>query len=87
MAATLPQCSRITRKRGVYYFRRRLPRSHGGEIALSLRTRHYRKAEYLGEALTRVTKREPSLTEAGFELGVIYKPSRQPAKTLWRTIW
>ena len=46
-----PQRSHITRKRGVYYFRKRLPTPHQGELALSLRTRHYRQAEALGERL------------------------------------
>jgi hypothetical protein len=52
MALALPQCFHITRKRGVYYFRRRLPHPWRGEVALSLRTRHYREAEFLSEALT-----------------------------------
>jgi hypothetical protein len=50
----LPQCShkcsRITRKRGVYY-RRRLPRPHSGEIAVSLRTRWFRGAQALAAIL------------------------------------
>lgn len=33
----LPQCSHITKKRGVYYYRRRIPKSPGSEVALSLR--------------------------------------------------
>jgi hypothetical protein len=45
MANLLPQCSHITRKRGVYFYRRRLPRPHAGEVALSLRTRQFRLAE------------------------------------------
>lgn len=52
MALALPQCSHIARKRGVYYFRRRLPHPWRGEVALSLRTRHYREAKFLSEALT-----------------------------------
>ena len=47
----LPQCSHITRKRGVYYYRRRLPRPHDGEVALSLRTKHFREAEHLAMVL------------------------------------
>ena len=43
---TLPQCSHITRKRGVYYYRRRLPVPDRKEVAVSLFTRHYRPAEY-----------------------------------------
>ncbi len=43
----LPQCSHITTKRGMYYYRRRLPVSAGGEICLSLRTKQYRIAYQL----------------------------------------
>lgn len=46
MVAMLPQCSHITRKRGVFYWRRRLPGTLGREIALSLKTRHFREAEH-----------------------------------------
>jgi hypothetical protein len=38
--------SHITKKRGVYYYRRRLPSPRGGEVAVSLRTRNYREAEH-----------------------------------------
>ncbi len=48
---TLTQCSHIARKRGVYYFRRRLPHPHRGDVALSLSTRNFRTAEYLAELL------------------------------------
>jgi hypothetical protein len=47
----LPQCSHIVRKRGIYAYRRRLPRPHVGEITISLRTRRYRAAEATAEAL------------------------------------
>jgi hypothetical protein len=43
----LPQCSHITRKRGIYYYRRRLPGHRNGEVALSLRTRFFREAQWL----------------------------------------
>jgi hypothetical protein len=33
----LPQCSHIASKRGVFYYRRRLPLPYLGEIAVSLR--------------------------------------------------
>jgi integrase len=46
LLAALPQCSHITRKRGIYYWRRRLPGQQRGEVALSLRTRRYREAEH-----------------------------------------
>ena len=47
----LPQCSHITKKRGVYYYRRRVPKSPGREVALSLRTRVFRVAECLATGL------------------------------------
>jgi len=47
----LPQCSHITKKRGVYYYRRRVPKSPGREVALSLRTRVFRVAECLATEL------------------------------------
>lgn len=49
----LPQSSHITAKRGVYYFRRRLPSPWQGEVALSLRTRNFREAQHLGTVLDR----------------------------------
>jgi Domain of unknown function (DUF6538) len=47
----LPQCSHITRKRGVYYYRRRLPRHPTREVTLSLRTRSFREAQWLAAKL------------------------------------
>ncbi len=41
----------LSRKRGVYYFRRQLPAPLSGEIAVSLCTRNYREAEHLAEIL------------------------------------
>ena len=49
----LPQCSHITRKRGVYYYRRRLPGDAKREIAVSLRTRMFREAQWLAAKLDR----------------------------------
>lgn len=46
-----PQCAHITVKRGVYYYRRRWPHPHLGEIAVSLKTRHYREAEHRARVL------------------------------------
>lgn len=63
MGSTLPQCSHIgsrpgrvdgahlTRKRGIYYWRRRLPARLGSEVSLSLGTRGFRVAEYLAAVL------------------------------------
>jgi hypothetical protein len=47
----LPQCSHITRKRGVYYYRRRLPAGAKGEVAVSPRTRMFREAQWLAANL------------------------------------
>jgi hypothetical protein len=52
-AMMLPQCSHITRKRGVYYYRRRLPRHPSREVTLSLRTRSFREAQWLAGTLDR----------------------------------
>lgn len=63
MGSTLPQCSHIglrpgrvevahlTRRRGIYCWRRRLPARLGGEVSLSLGTRGFRMAEYLAAML------------------------------------
>ena len=48
---TSSAASRLTRKRGVYYYRRRLPDRLGTDLALSFRTRNYREAEHLAEVL------------------------------------
>jgi integrase len=52
LPATAPQKSHITRKAGIYRYRRRIP-GQGGEICLSLHTRHYREAEYLAVVVSR----------------------------------
>ncbi|WP_431272335.1 DUF6538 domain-containing protein [Dankookia sp. P2] len=49
----LPHGSHIARKRGVFYYRRRLPGRICSEVAISLRTRHFREAEHLARALDR----------------------------------
>ncbi len=54
----LPQRShkdarRVARKRGVFYFRRRLPGVDAGEVAVSLQTRNFREAEWLAAMLSR----------------------------------
>jgi hypothetical protein len=53
----LPQCSHITKKRGVYYYRRRIPNSPDSEVALSLQTRLFRVAEYLATRLDQEFRR------------------------------
>ena len=53
----LPQCSHITKKRGVYYYRRRIPKCPNREVALSLRTRIFRVAECLATELDQEFRR------------------------------
>ncbi|MGH6879767.1 DUF6538 domain-containing protein [Hypericibacter sp.] len=43
--------SHVTKKRGVFYYRRRLPSPPGGEVAVSLGTTNYREAEHLATML------------------------------------
>lgn len=43
----LPLRSHLTLKRGIFYYRRKLPLPYSGEIAVSLRTDHYREAQHL----------------------------------------
>lgn len=47
----LPQSSHIARKNGVYFFRRRIPGRPRAEIALSLRTKCFREAQWLATSL------------------------------------
>lgn len=47
-----PQCSHITRKRGVYHFRKRFPGRPRGEVTVSLATRSFREAEHRAEMLS-----------------------------------
>jgi len=62
----LTQCSHISRKRGVYYYRRRLPNPHKGDIAVSLRTKGFREAEHLvtvlGHSFDHVIKNNNKMT-------------------------
>ncbi|WP_414656097.1 DUF6538 domain-containing protein, partial [Ferrovibrio sp.] len=54
MRARCPQCTHITRKRGVFHYRRRLPAPHRGEVMLSLYTKQYREAEHRAALLDMV---------------------------------
>lgn len=62
----LTQCSHISRKRGIYYYRRRLPKPHKGDVAVSLRTKGFREAEHLATVLDHsfdhVTKNNKKMT-------------------------
>lgn len=53
----LPHCSHITRKRGIYYYRRRLPWPRRGEVAVSLGNARYREAEHLAQLLDQTFRR------------------------------
>jgi hypothetical protein len=53
----LPHCSHITHKRGIYYFRRRMPQPWAFEICISLSTRDYREAKWLAGELASVFDR------------------------------
>ena len=67
MLAASPQCSHITRKRGIYQYRRRLPGRVRGEVTLSLATRHYREAEHRAALVDEVFRDawEQALSVAG----------------------
>lgn len=39
--------SHLAIKRGVYYYRRKLPSPHSGDVAVSLGTRGFREAQHL----------------------------------------
>ncbi|HEX3882405.1 MAG TPA: site-specific integrase [Stellaceae bacterium] len=67
-----PQCSHITRKRGIYYYRRRIPCRPGREVAISLLTRDYREAQSRAERLDRVFRTE-SLVQDRKKLAAILR--------------
>lgn len=53
----LSAASHVTKKDGVFYYRRRLPDRLGTEVAISLSTRSFREAEHLAEQLDTVFER------------------------------
>ena len=69
MRSLFPHGSHITRKRGVYCYRRRLPAPLAGEVLVSLSTRRYREAEHRAELL-----------DAGFE-GALRRAVSEAEKT------
>jgi site-specific recombinase XerD len=73
----LPQCSHITRKRGIYYYRRRLPGATKSELALSLRTRMFPEAQWLSQrldgAFERVLQRMAEQNKDRADIGEIAK--------------
>lgn len=52
--------SHLTRKDGIYYYRRRLPEHLGTDVALSLGTRRFREAEHLAEHPDTAADPDPS---------------------------
>lgn len=54
---TFPHCSHIASKRGLFYYRRRLPSGRGGEVTLALCTTDYREARHLAAVLDRTFNR------------------------------
>ena len=73
----LPRCSHITRKRGIYYYRRRLPGATKRELALSLRTRMFPEAQWLSQrldgAFERVLQRMAEQNKDRADIGAIAK--------------
>ena len=63
----------LSRKRGVYYFRRQLHAPLNGEIAVSLSTRNYREAEHLAEQLNTLFDRAVSTVSSTPELRAILR--------------
>ena len=67
------KCSHITRKRRVYYYRRRVPCLSGGEVAVSLRTRNYREAEHRAGRLDAVFRRAVATMQDRSALTIILR--------------
>ena len=68
-----PGCSHLTRKEGVYYYRRRLPDHLGTDVAVSLGTRNFREAEHLAEALDLIYRRSVKTASAPGEVRAILR--------------
>ena len=80
MSVSLPQPSHITRQDGIYYYRRRLSCDlrGGKEAAISLRTRHFREAEFLAETINRafdgaLARAEAAVTAESVDLNAILR--------------
>ena len=62
-----PPCSHLACKRGVFHYRRKLPKTHGGELTLALRTVNYREAAYrvglLDRLFNRVLRRQSNMVD------------------------
>ena len=93
MPSTFPHGGHITRKRGVYHYRRCLPRPHRGELTLSLATRRYREAEHrakIGDQAFSEAWGQPKTMTAGIaEVRRIVREYLKEAlerDLVWRTI-
>jgi hypothetical protein len=78
----LPQRSHITKKRGVYYYRRRIPKSPDSEVALSLQTRMFRVAEYLATWLDQEFRRLTEDVTTDDKTDLCGHPAKLPEATI-----
>jgi integrase len=65
--------SHLTRKDGIYYYRRRLPDHLGTDVALSLGTRNFREAEHLAEAIDLTYRRAVNSVTSPADLRTILR--------------
>jgi hypothetical protein len=65
--------SHLTRKDGIYYYRRRLPDHLGTDVALSLGTRNFREAEHSAEALDLIYRRTVNSVTSPADLRTILR--------------
>lgn len=82
-----PQCSHITKKRGVFYYRRRIPNTHKCEVVLSLRTRVFRVAECLADGLDQEFRRLiQGVTDDNTDLAAILRTylKQRLDRDMWR---
>jgi hypothetical protein len=84
----LPQCSHNTKKRGVYYYRRLIPKCPNREVALSLRTRIFRVAECLATELDQEFRRLTKDVTTGdkIDLTAILRKHLKGSSIVWRKV-
>jgi hypothetical protein len=70
---THADATRLTRKDGVYYYRRRLPGPDRTDVAVSLGTRNFREAEHLAEGLDLLYSRTVKTVSDPSELRTILR--------------
>jgi site-specific recombinase XerD len=73
----LPQSVHISRRRGIYCYRRRVPGDRCAEVAISLRTRHFREAEHraglLDGAFDDALRRARETMSEGYDVNAILR--------------